>query len=103
PLRPELDHKWASLRNYSAREIFWAQEFEKHGQCAVQDPRIGSVFGYFNAALVLYNRTNLLNTLKRNNIVPSNRTMYSKIYFQNVMKKEYGYPAWLLCRPGRGK
>ncbi|CAH8297929.1 unnamed protein product [Schistosoma turkestanicum] len=103
PLRPELDHKWPCLRDCSAAEVFWENEFKKHGHCAVQDPQIRSVFGYFKAAVEVYNKTDLLNTLERNNIVPSNRTLYNRTYFQNVLKKEYGFPGWLLCRQGRGK
>ncbi|CAH8298741.1 unnamed protein product [Schistosoma turkestanicum] len=77
PLRPELNHKWPHLNNLSATEIFWEREFEKHGQCAVQDPLIRSVFGYFKTALELYNRTDLFSTLRRYNIVPSNQTIYN--------------------------
>ncbi|CAH8294625.1 unnamed protein product, partial [Schistosoma turkestanicum] len=78
-------------------------QFNKHGQCAVQDPKIQGVYGYFKTALEVYNKTDLLNTLRRHNIVPSNRTLYNLTYFQKIMKIEYGFPALIICRQGRGK
>ncbi|KAH8856097.1 Intracellular ribonuclease LX [Schistosoma japonicum] len=102
-LRPRLDVEWPSLKNLSRTESLWKHEFEKHGLCAVEDPKIGNQVGYFNTSLQLRAKTDLLNTLKRYNITPSNVTEYNKTVFQEVMKKAYGSPVHLSCRQNRGK
>ncbi|CAH8428716.1 unnamed protein product [Schistosoma turkestanicum] len=98
PIRPELDYKWPRLKNNTKRDIFWRYEYRKHGRCALEDPAIIGVLGYFNAALSVYNHIDLLNKLQMYNITPSNVKLYNKTYFRDVLKKLYGIPGRLICK-----
>ncbi|CAH8294645.1 unnamed protein product [Schistosoma turkestanicum] len=67
-----------------SKVMFREVQFYKHGPCAVQDPQIQGVYGYFKTALAISNKTDLLNTLRRHNIVPSNRTLYNGVKYFNL-------------------
>ncbi|TNN04939.1 Ribonuclease Oy, partial [Schistosoma japonicum] len=96
-LRPKLDVEWPSLRNLSRTESLWKHEFEKHGLCAVEDPKILNQVGYFNTSLQLRAKTDLL---KDSNINAKYVTEYTyrnalclllfcrKLYFKEVLKKK---------------
>ncbi|CAH8428669.1 unnamed protein product [Schistosoma turkestanicum] len=83
---------------FSKTATFWRHEYRIHGRCALEDPLIVGVLGYFNAALALYKRIDLLNKLQMYNITPSNITLYNRTHFEDILIKLYGWPGRLRCR-----
>ncbi|VDP44652.1 unnamed protein product [Schistosoma margrebowiei] len=77
-LESDLLSLWPSLSNYSSPESFWKHEFNKHGQCALEDPLIHGQYGYFKFGIDLMKKLRLLDNLKKHNITPHASEQYNK-------------------------
>ena len=71
-MRSKLALNWPNLNGVDLH--FWQFEWEKHGTCSEQ--KFGKLH-YFNQALSIYRKTNLLDILKKAEIVPDEKEHYN--------------------------
>ncbi|KAK9675915.1 hypothetical protein RND81_11G041200 [Saponaria officinalis] len=90
----KLTAEWPSFTCPNIGTKFWAHEWNKHGTCAE------SIFtnerDYFQAALDLKQKTNLLQALNNANIKP-NDEFYNVEDVKEAMKNEIGFYPWIEC------
>ncbi|GAB2234248.1 hypothetical protein Droror1_Dr00003492 [Drosera rotundifolia] len=99
-LESRLDREWPSLSCPSSDgTTFWSHEWNKHGTCSES---ILNEHSYFQAALDLKEKTNLLGALKTAGIEP-NDELYNLEDIKQAIQAEVGYEPWIECnRDGKG-
>ncbi|KAL9246384.1 hypothetical protein vseg_019925 [Gypsophila vaccaria] len=90
----KLTAEWPSFTCPSIGTKFWAHEWNKHGTCA--ESTFKAQRDYFQAALDLKEKTNLLQALDKANIKP-NDEFYNAEDVKEAMKAEIGYYPWIEC------
>nr|XP_043624585.1 intracellular ribonuclease LX-like [Erigeron canadensis] len=94
-LESVLQKHWPTLACPSGDGLkFWRHEWEKHGTCAE------SVFdesGYFEAALSLQKKSNLLNSLKNAGIKPADGKFHTMEQIKDAITKGVGYAPFIEC------
>lgn len=98
-LMDKMNKQWPSLSCPSSNGFrFWSQEWEKHGTCAESelDQR-----EYFEAALKLKEKANLLKSLKNAGIEP-NDELYSLDSIKEAIKAEVGFTPGIECNKDSG-
>ncbi|KAL0002729.1 hypothetical protein SO802_016510 [Lithocarpus litseifolius] len=89
-----MQKNWPSLACPSSNSIqFWTHEWEKHGTCSES---VLNQHGYFDTALNLKGKTNLLKALKIAGINPDGNS-YSLQNIKNAIKGAIGYTPWIEC------
>ncbi|TNN15179.1 Ribonuclease Oy [Schistosoma japonicum] len=102
-IRNKLDYTWANLLNYENPSPFWEHEWYKHGQCGIENVLISNELNYFNTAVELKEKLNLLTQLKSYGIQPNNSVVIEKSHFLNVLKQAYNVSAVVKCKSKRRK
>eukprot|EP00736_Rhodelphis_marinus_P007468 Rmarinus@m.10374 len=74
---------------------FWKHEWDKHGTCALMD-----MLPYFEKALELRQKYNLLDMLEAGGISQSDNAKYTLRDIERVVKEQLGTHAVLLCNTG---
>ncbi|KAI5679023.1 hypothetical protein M9H77_09973 [Catharanthus roseus] len=91
-LIPKLEKNWPSLNCPSSDGVkFWAHEWERHGTCSLLNEN-----NYFQAALDLKEKANLLQVLKDARIEP-NGDFYSLESIKEAIRKGLGYTSFVQC------
>ncbi|KAL0421081.1 UNVERIFIED_CONTAM: Extracellular ribonuclease LE [Sesamum latifolium] len=89
-----LQENWASLSCPSNNgSTFWAHEWDKHGMCSES---VLDQHGYFEAALDLKSRVDLLQILQSAGINPDGGN-YSVSSIRNAISEGIGYSPWIAC------
>ncbi|XP_059447879.1 extracellular ribonuclease LE-like [Corylus avellana] len=93
-LTSTMQKNWPSLACPSSNSIaFWTHEWEKHGTCSES---VLDQHGYFEAALNLKNKANLLQALQTAGIQPDGK-VYSLESIKGAIKEAIGYTPWIEC------
>ncbi|KAL1365777.1 hypothetical protein HN51_013754 [Arachis hypogaea] len=93
-LRSSLQRNWATLACPSGNGIeFWSHEWEKHGTCSES---ILEQHDYFQTALNLKQRANILRVLTNAGIAP-NGNAYSLSSIKGAIKQGVGYTPYIEC------
>ncbi|PQM42593.1 ribonuclease 3-like [Prunus yedoensis var. nudiflora] len=93
-LMSNLEKNWPSLSCPSSNGFrFWSHEWEKHGTCSESEL---DQKDYFEAALKLKQKVNLLQILKTAGIVPDDG-MYSLESIKEAIKEGAGYTPGIEC------
>ncbi|KAI5679024.1 hypothetical protein M9H77_09974 [Catharanthus roseus] len=91
-LIPRMEQKWPSLNCPSSDGVkFWTHEWKKHGTCSLLNEH-----DYFQSALDLKEKANLLQVLKDAKIEP-NGDFYSLESIEKAIKQGVGYSSSLQC------
>ncbi|XP_076881885.1 intracellular ribonuclease LX-like [Bidens hawaiensis] len=94
-LESVLQEHWPTLACPSGDGLkFWRHEWEKHGTCAesIFDER-----GYFEAALSLKKKANLLHALKNAGIRPADGVFHTMSQIKEAITKGVGYEPFIEC------
>nr|AAC49325.1 ribonuclease [Zinnia elegans] len=94
-LESELQVHWPTLACPSGDGLkFWRHEWEKHGTCAesIFDER-----GYFEAALSLKKKANLLNALENAGIRPADGKFHTLDQIKDAITQAVGYEPYIEC------
>ncbi|MED6180270.1 hypothetical protein PIB30_008769 [Stylosanthes scabra] len=93
-LRSSLQSNWATLACPSGNGIqFWSHEWEKHGTCSES---ILNQHDYFQTALNLKQRANILRALANAGIAPNGRA-YSLSSIKGAIQQGVGYTPYIEC------
>ncbi|GMH01724.1 hypothetical protein Nepgr_003563 [Nepenthes gracilis] len=93
-LEGKLIREWPSLSCPSSDGLkFWSHEWNKHGTCSES---FLNQRGYFQAALNLKEKTNLLQTLRDAGIEP-NDEFYNLEDVKQAIQEGTGYEPWIEC------
>ncbi|KAJ7953815.1 Ribonuclease [Quillaja saponaria] len=93
-LRSSMQRNWPTLACPSGSGIqFWTHEWEKHGTCSES---VLDQHGYFETALNLKNKANILQALTRAGIQPDGKS-YSLSSIKDSIKVAIGYTPWIEC------
>ncbi|XP_062150057.1 ribonuclease 1-like [Alnus glutinosa] len=93
-LRSSMQKSWPSLACPSSNSIgFWTHEWEKHGTCSES---VLDQHGYFEAALNLKKKANLLQALRNAGIQPDGK-LYSLESIKGAIEEAIGYTPWIEC------
>ncbi|URE13462.1 Ribonuclease [Musa troglodytarum] len=100
PLKKMMIEHWHSFRCPSSDgHSFWRHEWEKHGTCSLS--RFDQL-SYFEAALKLKNKVDILLRLNKRNIFPDNDRYSSRRIFQ-IIRREVSYKPAMQCNTKSGK
>ncbi|MFS8028929.1 putative ribonuclease T(2) [Helianthus anomalus] len=94
-LKSVLQEHWPTLTCPSGDSLkFWRHEWKKHGTCAesIFDER-----GYFEAALSLKKKANLLHALEVAGIRPADGIFYTLAQIKDAITKGVGYAPFIEC------
>ncbi|XP_076918860.1 intracellular ribonuclease LX-like [Bidens hawaiensis] len=94
-LESVLQEHWPTLACPSGDGLkFWRHEWEKHGTCAESgfDER-----GYFEAALLLKKKANLIQALKNAGIRPADGVFHTMSQIKDAITKGVGYEPFIEC------
>uniref|UniRef100_A0A090XEE0 Putative ribonuclease ddi-like protein n=2 Tax=Ixodes ricinus TaxID=34613 RepID=A0A090XEE0_IXORI len=74
PIKRDLNKYWPSLTHAEARYFaFWRHQWQKHGSCAADVPKLNGIFNFFNSTLAIYHKYNIFDFLANSYIRPSDR------------------------------
>ncbi|EEC04124.1 ribonuclease t2, putative [Ixodes scapularis] len=60
PIKRDLNKYWPSLNHAEARYFaFWRHQWQKHGSCATDVPKLNGIFNFFNSTLAIYHKYNI--------------------------------------------
>ncbi|KAL2903943.1 Ribonuclease 1 [Bienertia sinuspersici] len=93
PLETRLRKEWPSFTCPQIGRKFWVHEWNKHGTCTK------SILGeipYFEAALDLKNKANILYALEKAGIRPNNQ-IYSLNDIKKAIVQYIGFEPWIMC------
>lgn len=91
-----MQKHWPSLACPSSDSIpFWTHEWEKHGTCSILNEH-----EYFQTALDLKEKANILQVLKDGGIEP-NGDFYRLESIKDAIKQGFGYTAFVECNVDR--
>ena len=93
PMQDRLRKEWPSFTCPQIGRKFWVHEWNKHGTCSKSV--LGEV-AYFQAALSLKNRVNILQALTRAGIHPNNR-LYPLKSVKKAIARATGFHPWVVC------
>ncbi|CAO2829582.1 unnamed protein product [Amaranthus hypochondriacus] len=93
PMQDRLRKEWPSFTCPQIGRKFWVHEWNKHGTCSKS--ALGEI-AYFQAALNLKNRVNVLQALTRAGIRPNNQ-MYPLKSVKEAIAKTTGFHPWVVC------
>ncbi|XP_012527579.1 ribonuclease Oy [Monomorium pharaonis] len=90
PIESELKENWIDIQKGSHPYSFWKHEWNKHGTCAVTVKALNNEFNYFQVALKLLDKYNMIDVLSKANILPGNKYMVQQIFMgiQKVLNKK---------------
>ncbi|KAG0480391.1 hypothetical protein HPP92_011249 [Vanilla planifolia] len=95
-----MQEKWPTLACPSSEgHHFWEHEWEKHGTCSES---ILDQHSYFQAALNLKNKINLLQILKDRGIEPDGGN-YEVSDIKDAIKDATGFTPWIQCNVDEGR
>lgn len=90
PIREKLERNWPNLFVMRSISSLWKHEWEKHGTCAATVDEVDDEVKYFNKSLVLYERFDIFNTLKKHEFIPSEEKVYDRVSLHQILKSAYG-------------
>ncbi|KAM7484369.1 hypothetical protein LguiA_000378 [Lonicera macranthoides] len=94
-LTSRLQKEWPSLSCPSSDDLkFWEHEWLKHGTCSES---LLDQHGYFQAALDLKRKSNLLQSLNNAGIKPVDGKFYSFERVKKAIKETIGYTPYIEC------
>ncbi|PWA78091.1 intracellular ribonuclease LX [Artemisia annua] len=94
-LESVLEKEWPTLACPSGDGLkFWRHEWEKHGTCAES---IFDESGYFEAALSLKKKANLLHALANAGIKPADGKFHTMGQIKDAITKAVGYAPFIEC------
>ncbi|GJV32270.1 intracellular ribonuclease LX-like protein [Tanacetum coccineum] len=94
-LESVLQKEWPTLACPSGDGLkFWRHEWEKHGTCAES---IFDESGYFEAALSLKKKANLLHALANAGIKPADGKFHTMGQIKDAITKAVGYAPFIEC------
>ncbi|XP_010066907.2 ribonuclease 1 [Eucalyptus grandis] len=92
-LKSSMQNSWPTLACPSGDgEQFWSHEWEKHGTCSES---VLDQHAYFESALSLKQKVNLLQALKSAGITPGGS--YSLKSIKDAITEAAGYTPWIEC------
>lgn len=97
PLRNRLNEAWPSLKK--SEVDFWKHEFDKHGSCTIDLAGFGSLPSYFEKTLDLYDKLNLNQLLRQNNI-PMGQSISRQKLIETMTANHSGRKPDVDCRSG---
>ncbi|CAN7944245.1 unnamed protein product, partial [Ixodes hexagonus] len=60
PIKRQLNKYWPSLTEAEARYFaFWRHQWQKHGSCAADVPKLNGILNFFNSTLAIYHKYNI--------------------------------------------
>uniref|UniRef100_A0A7S0RVF5 Uncharacterized protein n=1 Tax=Pyramimonas obovata TaxID=1411642 RepID=A0A7S0RVF5_9CHLO len=102
-LETKLDSYWPNCFLDTPHTDLWKHEFEKHGTCAMESPKISDEHDYFSTALKLREEIDFGAMFEKAGIVPSASATYTLEQVVAAVKEEVGFEPWLECSHSRGK
>ncbi|KAM9409276.1 ribonuclease T2 isoform 2-T2 [Pholidichthys leucotaenia] len=93
-LLPDMDKSWPDLLTPVAHKL--QHEWQKHGTCAAKLTSLNSQHKYFSKALELYHTLDLDGTLRKFDIIPSEK-YYNFSQIEGVVEKFYGIKPKIQC------
>lgn len=90
PIESELKENWIDIQQGSKPYSFWKHEWDKHGTCAMTVQALNSEFKYFQVALNLLDKYNMIDVLAKANILPGNKYTVQDISkgIQKILNKK---------------
>lgn len=87
-IKSELNKYWPDLMPPKERNsTFWRYQWEKHGTCAGDIPKLNGTLNFFQTTLALYHKYNVLELLSNSRIDPSKEGTYSANQIINELSK----------------
>ncbi|KAK9707234.1 hypothetical protein RND81_07G182100 [Saponaria officinalis] len=93
PMQDRLRKEWPSVTCPDIGRKFWVHEWNKHGTCSKS---VLDEIPYFQAALNLKYKINLLQALAEAGITPNNQ-IYSLESVKNAIAHNTGFHPWIDC------
>lgn len=93
PILPQLRRYWYAYfgtDESSSDRQFWAHEWTKHGTCARDIAALHGELSYFKTTLDTFLRLDIVNTLAKAKIVPSNSVKYDSNNIIDAIKAIHG-------------
>ena len=89
---------WPDLRSKNASS-FWSYEWEKHGTCALSNPKTNNLFEYFNTTLTLFEKFSIQKWLENKMIRPGNKSSnkVSSKLFREAIESQFGAKIYMIC------
>lgn len=78
---------------------FWGSQWKKHGTCATKHTQVNTIPKFFNVALRIFQRLNLLEVLHHYEIDPSDSRTYSSSSIAEAISQEVGASVQVNCSP----
>jgi ribonuclease T2 len=97
PLDGLLLKYWPNLYTDSSPYSFWEHEWTKHGTCATGIASLQGEYNFFNQALKLNQRYDILSLLKKLNVVPKSDYVYQYSTMLAAMEKALGGKVKIQC------
>lgn len=94
-LENELRIKWLDVHNDSTPYSFWKHEWDKHGTCASEIPRMNNITNYFQAGLDLLEEYDMKHVLAKALILPGSSVMVNDVL--KGVKKILGVNSFVNC------
>ncbi|KAG9451325.1 hypothetical protein H6P81_011290 [Aristolochia fimbriata] len=92
-LRRKMERNWATLACPSSTDfVIWKQQWMKHGTCSGLAPT-----KYFETAMKLKQRANLLGVLHNAGVTPGGTDYYSREAIREAITRAIGYAPALQC------
>lgn len=94
PMQGSLRQAWPSFTCPQIGRKFWVHEWNKHGTCSKS---VLSETAYFQAAINLKNKVNILQALAKAGITPNNQMYPLKAIKTAIARATGGFHPWVDC------
>ncbi|KAG0422532.1 hypothetical protein HPB47_001654 [Ixodes persulcatus] len=99
PIKRDLNKYWPSLTSAEARYFaFWRHQWQKHGSCAADVPKLNGIFNFFNSTLAIYHKYNIFDFLANSYIRPSAVRTFSAAEIRNALSDDIRQKVNIVCQ-----
>jgi len=97
----EMDKDWPNLMQDRPHYDFWTHEYEKHGTCAETLEALSTEYKYFEKTLEIHEDMDIINSLMKSGIMPSNDQTYDlDDFIKGFEDITGGYECEIKCAEG---
>ena len=96
-LEGDLEIFWANIYAETTPQSFWKHEYEKHGTCAASVKGFETEHDFFQKALELRTKYDVMKVLNENKIIPSSDSSYQFSDIENALQTGFNVKVCFEC------